>query len=49
MNATPGLDPVKHFKSVAWTSTERAQIYDRTTSATNATVRVTGHAVKETP
>ncbi len=35
MNAPTGLDTVKQFKSVAWTSAERAQIYDRTTNATN--------------
>ncbi len=28
-----GLDAVKHYQSAAWTSTERAQIYDRTTSS----------------
>ena len=35
MNAHTALDPVKHFKSVAWTSTDRAQVYDRTTNSTS--------------
>lgn len=35
MNPNAGLDAVKHFKSTAWTSTERAQIYDRTTCSTS--------------
>lgn len=35
MNPSAGLDAIKHFKSAAWTSNERAQIYDRTTSSTS--------------
>jgi ubiquinone/menaquinone biosynthesis C-methylase UbiE len=35
MNPNAGLDAVKSFKSAAWTSTERAQIYDRTTNSTS--------------
>lgn len=35
MNPNAGLDAVKHFKSTAWTSAERAQVYDRTTSSTS--------------
>lgn len=35
MTTPTGLDAVKHYKSAAWTSTERAQIYDRTTSSTS--------------
>ena len=35
MNPSAGLDAVKHFKSAAWTSNERAQVYDRTTNSTS--------------
>lgn len=35
MSPNAGLDAVKHYKSAAWTSTERAQIYDRTTNSTS--------------
>ncbi len=35
MSANAGQDAVKHYKSMAWTSAERAQIYDRTTNSTS--------------
>lgn len=35
MTPNTGLDAVKHFKSTAWTSAERAQVYDRNTSSTS--------------
>lgn len=35
MTTPTSLDAVKDYKSAAWTSTERAQIYDRTTSSTS--------------